>query len=63
LKSEICMIEAIKQQCIETWEINSRVNIKLLDGIAEEDLEDILSKRGGRTVALQFAHLHNVRLG
>jgi uncharacterized damage-inducible protein DinB len=57
------MSEIINQQLIETWQINNRVNMKLLDGITDEGLEDTLSKRGGRTVALQFAHLHNVRLG
>ncbi len=49
-------------QIIETWEINNRVNIKLIESITEEGFNSTLSKRGGRTVALQFAHLHNLRL-
>jgi uncharacterized damage-inducible protein DinB len=57
------MSESIHHQLLETWEINNRDNIMLLDGISDEGLESTLSKRGGRTVGLQFAHLHNVRLG
>ncbi len=49
-------------QIIETWFINNRVNLMLLDAISEEGMECTLSKRRGRNVALQFAHLHNVRL-
>lgn len=52
----------MQQQLIETWHINNRVNLKLLDAIAEEALHCTLSKRGGGTPAKQFAHLHNVRL-
>lgn len=44
-----------------TWEISHRINEFLLDGIAEEHLNDVgLAK--GRSVGEQFAHLHNVRL-
>lgn len=49
------------QQLIETWEINNRINLYLLDGIATEHLADILASKG-RDVAKQFAHIHNVRL-
>lgn len=34
----------------------------LIDAISEEELNSTLSKRG-RTVALKFAQLHDVRLG
>jgi len=50
------------QQSIETWQINNRINLMILDELNTEALASTLSKRGGRTVALQFAHLHNVRL-
>ena len=50
-----------KEQLIDTWRINDRVNLYLLDAISEDHLEDrLLSK--GRSVAEQFAHIHNVRL-
>jgi uncharacterized damage-inducible protein DinB len=53
----------MKDQILEAWHINNRVNLKLLGAISDEGMNCTLSKRGGRTVALQFAHLHNVRLG
>lgn len=34
----------------------------LIDAISDEGFDCTLSKRGGRTVALQFVHLHNLRL-
>ena len=34
----------------------------ILDELSTEALASTLSTRGGRTVAVQFAHLHNVRL-
>ncbi|MEP6902658.1 MAG: DinB family protein [Actinomycetota bacterium] len=48
-------------QLIETWQINNRINLYLVDAIAEENLvESLVSK--GRTVGEQFAHINNVRL-
>ncbi|MBT7789710.1 MAG: hypothetical protein HN757_12610 [Calditrichaeota bacterium] len=52
----------MKDSIVESWLINNRVNLKLLDAICNEGLNCTLSKRGGRTVALQFVHLHNLRL-
>ena len=49
-------------QILETWHINNRVNLMLLDGITDEGMVCSLSTRGGRDVARQFAHMHNVRL-
>lgn len=49
------------KQFLETWEIHNRINLYLLDAIAEEHLADISASRG-RSVGEQFAHLHNVRL-
>lgn len=48
-------------QVIETWQINNRVNLYLLDSIEPAALEDQSASKG-RTVGEQFAHLHNVRL-
>jgi uncharacterized damage-inducible protein DinB len=48
-------------EIIETWEINNRINLYLLDSIPEEHLNDTASSKG-RNVGTQFAHIHNVRL-
>ena len=45
----------------ETWHINNRINLYLLEAIAESSLVDIAASKG-RNVGEQFAHLHNVRL-
>lgn len=50
-----------KQQILDTWAINNRINLYLLDAILPEQLDDQLSSKG-RNVGNQFAHLHNVRL-
>jgi uncharacterized damage-inducible protein DinB len=52
----------MKDQIIETWFINNRINLFLIDRISNEGMNCTLSQRGGRTVAQQFAHLHNVRM-
>jgi len=50
-----------ESQLFETWQINNRVNLYLLDAAAPEHLDSkLLSK--GRSVAENFAHIHNVRL-
>lgn len=50
-----------REQIIDTWEINNRLDLYLLDSIAEDHMSDALSSKG-RDVAKQFAHMHNVRL-
>ena len=50
------------EQLIETWQINHRVTLKLLDALPDEALKATLSARGGRDVARQLAHVHEVRL-
>lgn len=51
-----------REQLLEAWRTNNRINLLLLDHITEEGLRCTLSARGGRDVARQFAHLHNVRV-
>jgi uncharacterized damage-inducible protein DinB len=46
---------------IETWEIHNKINLYLLESIAESALSATASSKG-RTVGEQFAHIHNVRL-
>lgn len=51
----------MKDQLLETWQIHNRINLYLLEAIAPEALGGV-SASGGRSVALQFAHMHTVRL-
>lgn len=48
-------------QLAETWAINNRINIYLLDAIVPEALSGVSTSKG-RNVGEQFAHMHNVRL-
>ncbi len=48
-------------QLVETWQINNRINLYLLDALAGEHLADSLVSKG-RSAGEQFAHIHNVRL-
>ncbi|HEY1340242.1 MAG TPA: DinB family protein [Bryobacteraceae bacterium] len=45
----------------DTWLLNNRVNLMLLDQLSDEQLRWGASPRA-RTIADQFAHLHNVRI-
>ncbi len=47
---------------LEAWQTNNRINLFLLDRITDEGLRCSLSTRGGRDVARQFAHMHDVRV-
>jgi uncharacterized damage-inducible protein DinB len=51
----------MEEQLLDTWNINNRINLYLLDAIASEALGGISASKG-RSVAQQFAHMHNVRL-
>jgi len=48
-------------QILETWQINNRVNLYLLEAIAPENLFAALASKG-RNAGEQFAHIQNVRL-
>ena len=45
---------------VQTWKMSSEANLFLLDAIDEDYLGDRYASRV-RTVAAQFAHMHNVR--
>lgn len=45
---------------LDTWQIHHRITLYLLDAIAPEALSGVATS-GGRSVAEQFAHLHNIR--
>ncbi len=51
----------LEEQFLDAWRINNRINLYLLEAVAPEALANVSASRG-RTVAEQFAHLHNVRL-
>ena len=51
----------MEEQLLETWQIHNRINSYLLDAVDAAALPS-LSASKGRTVAEQFAHIHNVRL-
>ncbi|MEP6950082.1 MAG: DinB family protein [Ginsengibacter sp.] len=48
-------------ELIETWNINNRINIYLLDAIDENYLSDLSASKVSN-VGEQFAHIHNIRL-
>lgn len=47
---------------LNAWQANNRINRFLIDRISNAGMRCSLSARGGRDVARQFAHLHNVRI-
>ena len=50
------------EDLLEAWRTNNRINLYLIDRISAAGMKCTLSKRGGRDVARQFAHMHNVRV-
>lgn len=48
-------------QLVQAWRINHRVTLKVLDRLPPEALKATLSQRGGRDIARQLAHVHEVR--
>ena len=46
---------------VTAWNVNNALNMKLLDAIPSKAMKDKYSDRT-RTVAAQFAHMHNVRV-
>ncbi len=46
---------------IEALRTNNHINLMLFDAIDKEGMACTLSKRGGRDVLRQFAHIHDVR--
>ena len=52
----------MKDQLLETWQLNNKMNLLLMDNITDAGMLKSLSTRGGRTVYLQLVHVHNVRM-
>jgi len=53
---------SLSEELVEAWRTNNRINLFLIDAISPVGMKATLSKRGGREVARQFAHLHDVRV-
>lgn len=51
----------MEDQLIETWNINNRISLYLLDAIAPEALSGVSASKG-RSVGEVLAHIHNTRL-
>ncbi len=51
----------MQDQLADTWNINNRINLYMLDAIPPEALSGVGASKG-RNVGEQFAHMHNVRL-
>lgn len=52
----------MKEQLLETWRINHRMNILVINNTTDTGMEKSLSTRGGRTIFQQWVHIHNVRM-
>jgi len=52
----------MKDALLEAWKTHNDKNRLLLESISSEGMEKTLSTRGGRTIAQQWIHIHNVRL-
>jgi uncharacterized damage-inducible protein DinB len=52
----------LESQIIETWRIHNRTCLFMLENIPDEGLKATLSKREGRDVARQLAHVVMVRV-
>ena len=52
----------MQDELVEAWRTNCRINLLLIDQIKDAGMSSTLSTRGGRGVAGEFAHMHNVRV-
>ncbi len=50
----------LAEQIVDTWRIHNRIHLYLLEALSPEALETPLAK--GKSVGIQFSHIHNVRL-
>ena len=51
----------MEKELVTAWRINNRINLLLIEKISSKGMDCTLSKRGGRGVAGEFAHMHNIR--
>ena len=55
-------MSSMRDELVEVWRTNNRNHLFLIDNISTAGMKHSLSSRGGRDVARQFAHLHDVRI-
>jgi uncharacterized damage-inducible protein DinB len=51
----------LEKQVLDTWMINHKTNLKLINELEEDWLDLTTSKRGGGKIGHQLAHMYNVR--
>ncbi len=54
-------MSSLSEQLAEAWLTNCAINRMIIDAVSDEGWLCTLSKRGGRGVAGEFAHMHNIR--
>ena len=47
---------------LDTWDINNRINVLLLDSFTDENFRKALSANRASNLLEQFVHMHNTRL-
>jgi len=52
----------LKEQLLNTWNINQRMNLLLVNNTSDTGMQKTLSIRGGRSIFQQWVHIHNVRM-
>ena len=50
----------VSQSLAEIWRLNNRINLRLLDGLTDQQLSAVLLPRG-KAVTSYFAHIHMAR--
>lgn len=55
-------LQPLADQLVEAWRTNNRINLMLIDAITKEGMACTLSKRGGRGVVGELAHMHTNRV-
>ena len=51
----------MEQELRDAWRTNQAINAMIIDAVSDDGWTCTLSKRGGRGVAGEFAHIHNIR--
>jgi uncharacterized damage-inducible protein DinB len=52
----------MRDELARAWKTNNAINTMIIDKVTAEGWDATLSKRGGRGVAGEFAHMHNIRV-
>jgi uncharacterized damage-inducible protein DinB len=52
----------LRSEFLDAWAVNNRINLLLIAHTSDAGMSATLSKRGGRDVSRQLAHMHMVRV-